>query len=523
MEETAEDPLMERLKDHSKVFNGLLSLIPAKIYYGKDNSDQWQRKKQTKQQAREAKFAKLDPNSFQSAKDVQDEKERKRKRSDDEPSNGEDDGESARGDNMEKPLEGMKRPKKKPRASHLSDPKNVEVEDVSDDLVAVADPSQHEQPKPSKRQLQKQKKVKREASHRDETLRGTLQAAETISIPASERATERLNENGAVNRLEKARSSNSPPALPTPSSLSPTFDALHAESISSSASSVVPPNSKVPFVKRNIPAVASDELKARLASKIAALRAKRKADDGSGAKTRHELMESRRRKQEQRKARKQEQKKKEKEEERIKRDTALQASLRNPPSSFGSGPNSIPVMKNPNVAGPETNLAFGRIAFDDGQRLDPTLSKMLNTPAKKGPSTLKGSLQSAEAKQERLLALDDDKRATAIEKNRWFAANKRVLGEKVRDDPNLLKKALKRKENERLKRGKEWTERLEHVDRSRESKQKRREENLQKRRDDKATRGKGGKKPGKKGNKLKPRPGFEGTFRSGGGKKMKSS
>ena len=42
--------------------------------------DQWKRKKQTKEEARNAKRAKLDPENAKSAKDVMDEKALKRKR-----------------------------------------------------------------------------------------------------------------------------------------------------------------------------------------------------------------------------------------------------------------------------------------------------------------------------------------------------------------------------------------------------------------------------------------------------------
>lgn len=74
------DDLEARLESHAQAFEGLLSLIPAKDYYAKDNSDQWQRKKQTKEQKRAAKRAKLNPENQKSAKDVMDENERKRKR-----------------------------------------------------------------------------------------------------------------------------------------------------------------------------------------------------------------------------------------------------------------------------------------------------------------------------------------------------------------------------------------------------------------------------------------------------------
>merc|ERR1711939_176119 len=37
------DELEERLQKHARNFDGLLSLIPAKLYYGEDVSDQWKK------------------------------------------------------------------------------------------------------------------------------------------------------------------------------------------------------------------------------------------------------------------------------------------------------------------------------------------------------------------------------------------------------------------------------------------------------------------------------------------------
>ena len=98
----------------------------------------------------------------------------------------------------------------------------------------------------------------------------------------------------------------------------------------------------------------------------------------------------------------------------------------------------------------------------------------------------------------------------------WLNAKKHAHGERVRDDTSLLKKTLKRKEKQKDKSKKEWTERLEGIKKSQDMKQKRREDNLQKRKEEK-----GGKK-GKGKPKPKARPGFEGSFRarpSAGGKK----
>ena len=79
----------------------------------------------------------------------------------------------------------------------------------------------------------------------------------------------------------------------------------------------------------------------------------------------------------------------------------------------------------------------------------------------------------------------------------------------MRDDTNLLKKTLKRKEKQKKKSEKEWGERLEGVKRAGEVKQKMREDNLAKRREEK------GKKSSTKvkGSKKK-RPGFEGSMRT---------
>jgi hypothetical protein len=54
-------PSQERLKNNSSAFDGLLSLIPAKYYYDEDTQEQWKAKKQTKEEAKKNKRAKLDP------------------------------------------------------------------------------------------------------------------------------------------------------------------------------------------------------------------------------------------------------------------------------------------------------------------------------------------------------------------------------------------------------------------------------------------------------------------------------
>ena len=319
-------------------------------------------------------------------------------------------------------------------------------------------------------------------------------------------------------------------ATPSLSPLSPPFDVSIVQSAPSSNSSITAPTvtegpeadmpSGEPLKHKPNP----EELKARLQQRIEALRAARKADglDGKPARNRQELMEARRRKEEQRKAHKKEVKQKAREEELRKENVNL--SRGSPLLSPASFSNSAPSPSQDTTS--TNNFSFGRVTFEDGQRLDANLTKLLDSQKRKGPQDPFTALKAAENKQARIRGLDDGKRTDIEEKDLWLIARKRAHGERVRDDSSLLKKTLKRKDKAKKKSEKEWNERIEGVQKSQAMRQKKREENLQKRKNEKGS--KGGKKKGVKGatkSKSKARPGFEGSFRakapgaSGGGKK----
>lgn len=57
----ADSDLAARLTAHEHAFDGLLDLIPAKFYNPEDAANQWSKRKQTKEEAVNAKRAKLDP------------------------------------------------------------------------------------------------------------------------------------------------------------------------------------------------------------------------------------------------------------------------------------------------------------------------------------------------------------------------------------------------------------------------------------------------------------------------------
>jgi hypothetical protein len=293
--------------------------------------------------------------------------------------------------------------------------------------------------------------------------------------------------------------------------LSPTFDdavshsnaagneaASTATSISSTIAPEKPKQIKVP--------ADTSALRARLAARIEALRAARKADgpDGKPIRTRQELIEARRIKQTQRKAHKKELRRQAKIAEEEKREDALKSnspSVMSPSLELGDEP---------------TNLSFGKVMFESGEKLSHDLSYVLTGNKKKGPSDAKTALLKVQNQKKRLAAMDETKRKEIDEKETWLTARRRAEGEKVRDDETILKKAVKRKEKAKNKSEREWKERARGVETSMRDRQRKREENIRKRKEDKIL-GKSGKK--KSATKKKARPGFEGRSFGGGGKK----
>ncbi|KAI9707303.1 MAG: hypothetical protein M1836_000263 [Candelina mexicana] len=517
------DDLEARLKSHAKAFDGLLSLIPAKYYYGEDNSDQWQKKKQTKEQARQAKRAKLDPHSAKSVKDVMDENDRKRKREHEE---GPEDEERFK-EQPKDPSATSKSPSKKQKVEQQSrdvrqKPDSITVDSTAQQGKLVQQPVK----KSAKSEKNKEKKERRKAKLAKKQAKQKTKAASSEERKVSEGEEDEhggadsgdVNENdrgeGEVGPLDVAdigeNNASRSTVSPTPAPDSPIFDVSGILSGASSSSSIAPPP-KMERVK--VPTADPDLLKARLQARIEALRAARKADgiNGGPARNRQELMDARRKKEEQRRAQKKELRQKAKEEEQRQREAAL-ASRNSPASlSFDGSPR-------PQDPKSDNNLSFGRVAFSDGQQLDSGLSTILDIRKPKGPQDPLTAMEAVGNKQSRMSGLDQAKRADIEEKDLWLNARKRAHGEKIRDDTNLLKKTLKRKEKAKKRSESQWNERIEGVEKGKAIKQKRREENLRKRKDEKGVKGK--KKAGKPGKKVKNRPGFEGTFKGKlGGKK----
>lgn len=313
-------------------------------------------------------------------------------------------------------------------------------------------------------------------------------------------------------------------ATPSPTPQSPIFDNNSAvQSGSSSISSIVPP-SKAERSKLEkpckIPKTDPEELRARLQQRIDSLRAARKADglNGKPARNRQELMDARRHKEEQRKAHKKELRQKAREEEQARNKLTM---ARGSPLLLPAASRSNTIQPFPRQSSPANNFSFNRIAFADGQKASTELTTILEAPKTKGPQDPLTALRAAQNKDSRFATLDPSKRADIAEKELWLNARKRAHGERVRDDTSLLKKTLKRKEKAKKKSEREWSERIEGVEKGKAIRVQRRDENVRKRKEEK---GGGAKHVGNKAKaKPKARPGFEGSFRArptivGGGK-----
>ncbi|PSK46354.1 Ribosomal RNA-processing protein 14 [Elsinoe australis] len=528
-----DDDFEARLESHAQAFEGLLSLIPAENYYAKDNSDQWQRKKQTKEEKKAARKAKLDPANQKSALDVMKENEKKRKRelgieSDDETEAKSEAEESMRSNKKAKTDPKSKSGEEQPSAAKIKAEKRKEKRERKKEKVE------------RKKQKAEVKKARKEGHQQDSeaaTNGGSIEHNEVEEAIPDTNASDDLDIMDTSGLVDDDDASSAPTS---PNLDSPAFDVSANHSATSSSTSIIPPsdasqiqtqdtktqadattderqiiatnftesaepttstNAAKPTKQKslNLPKIDQEELQARLRSRIEELRARRKANgpDGQPARSRQDLLEARRKKSEARKQHKKELRQKAKAEEERLNQERLQGS---------GSPLSTDIFSPRTEA---NNFSFGRVAFEDGDTADANLESVREAKRRKGPQDVKTALQAAEKKQERLKGYDEGKRKEIEEKDAWLNAKKRVYGEKVKDDTSLLKKALKRKEKQKGKSEKEWTERKEGVRKGIEMKQKRREDNLAKRKEEKGSKGKKGTKPKPKGKK-KGRPGFEG-------------
>ncbi|RMD42288.1 hypothetical protein DV735_g2810, partial [Chaetothyriales sp. CBS 134920] len=546
------EDLEARLKSHARSFDSLLSLIPAKLYYGRDNTtEQWKCQKQTPEQKRAAKKAKLDPDNWKSAKDVADERAvaaLKRKRDSDHESMDTDAVE------VEKPKVEQELENKTAKKKRKTEPKVEETAEERRQRKLAQKTAKKERRKEKKEKLRLKHErwlARKEAGPQNVQVNG--EASQKPKSPGKPVLSKTEGETGLIdigdtsfalstNLIEDDQSEEE--------ASDDIFSPVH-DSATSSISSVQTPGLDQPCKPeitsteaeteaeppkpQAVPTLQPDaDAKTRLHAALSAFKSARTPTNPAKVqpKSRAELLAQRRVQEERRKAEKKAQKAREKEEAARRQEEEI--AQRFSPGGSGSllGSPRSPIIQPPSPEASNNSFSFGRIALPDGSSLNAD-GAVAGQPKRKGPQDPRTALAAAEAKQARLAGLDAEKRETVESKKLWANARKRAAGEKVRDDTSLLKKALKRHEAQKRKSDKEWQDRQEGVKKSIEMRQKKRTENLAKRREDKSSGHKGKKsssssRSGGGGGAAAAvrRPGFEGSLKgrtgrggSSGGKK----
>ena len=126
----------------------------------------------------------------------------------------------------------------------------------------------------------------------------------------------------------------------------------------------------------------------------------------------------------------------------------------------------------------EGKMVFSKFDFSDAGK-----------EKKKGSDVLTGKnykklLEKVEKRKEKLTAVREKSGCGAArtlqKKMQWKSVLQKAEGVKVRDDPEMLKKSLKRKEKLTKKRADEWKERTERVKKTMDDRQEKRQRNVKK-------------------------------------------
>ncbi|CAG5078839.1 Similar to Surf6: Surfeit locus protein 6 homolog (Drosophila melanogaster) [Cotesia congregata] len=132
----------------------------------------------------------------------------------------------------------------------------------------------------------------------------------------------------------------------------------------------------------------------------------------------------------------------------------------------------------------EGHMIFSKFDFSEiGTKKHP--KKFLGS---KDPKKRLEELKTKKQKLQELKAAGETKKAKQLEqKDSWRAILARAAGERVLDDPELLKKTIRRKEHLKKHSAKKWEARTNKVQKDIETRQKKRQENILKRKKDKKT------------------------------------
>lgn len=258
-------------------------------------------------------------------------------------------------------------------------------------------------------------------------------------------------------------------------------------------------------------ATSVEELRARLRARIEALRAQRGATRGDGGAKGAAMQKL-----------KQQQRLKERQEQAGSVSAGAPTAAAAGSSSAGS---SVPAAASSSSSSSSATasssssadsvgdtLAFGAVSTV-AKGLAGIKSRDMSAAKRAKRASLSKLLEDAEGRRAKLETLKGTTEGAEIKAaHDWDAAMRRAGGEKVRDDPKLLKRTIKREERKKKKSGKVWQDRRRQEADEKAEKQAKREENLMNRR-----KGGGGKGDSNKASKAKKGSASGGAAASGPG------
>ncbi|XP_039765467.1 surfeit locus protein 6 homolog [Pararge aegeria] len=105
--------------------------------------------------------------------------------------------------------------------------------------------------------------------------------------------------------------------------------------------------------------------------------------------------------------------------------------------------------------------------------------------SQKDPKKILDNLKQQEEKLQKLAEVDSEKANELKEKAAWKNILQKAEGEKVKDDPTLLKKSIKKMEHKKKVSQKKWEGRIQNVQKQKEDRQNKRRENISKKKKEK--------------------------------------
>ncbi|KAL6937354.1 hypothetical protein ACO0RG_003859 [Hanseniaspora osmophila] len=460
--------LQERLQNNANSFEGLLSLIPAKFYYDdEDNNNQWKAKKQSKKQKNANKRMKLSSgieNDGDSSDDDDEEEEEEEEGAD---------GESLEGEEQKQKVNILK---------------TGSVKDIMDAT----------EKKPAVIPGMKVKKLQEQQQQQQELQDGENGSEEEVLEQVVVVGDEPSDQNDGISNGDNSMMKD---IIFDDEGNEMTQDFKKQQAQQGKKHQLKNTDSKEKKQKL-------DKLRSALQQKIQSLKEKRKAP-GSSAQgapvSREAILEQRKRKQELSQKKKLEAD-----------DESESASDSDSDNSSGDSSDDEQDYVDHDINA--DNVMFQNIQFSDGSKITSDLQRV-RTIKKKGPANkdIKGHLKMLERKKQKLENKDELELIKLKEKEKWNKVMLHAEGVKLKDNEKLLKKSLKRKENQKKKSAVEWRERKQMVVTGLAERQKRREENLQIRKENKGKKRKDRTKfkktlRGKKAGSIK-RAGFEGKIK----------